>query len=114
MAPRNETKMSDMTVQSDIKEASRLVKPTQAIAQMKLEGLDPGNGHVWTDPRNAKRPMDESRGLESRIDVLSKPLFYHTYMLLPLTSCWDWSINQMLQCRLPAHKTTIGVLLCLS
>jgi NAD(P)-dependent dehydrogenase (short-subunit alcohol dehydrogenase family) len=60
LAARNETKAND------------------AIARLKEEGLDPGNGEVvWlkldlSDPREAKKSAEHFLTLESRLDVLSR------------------------------------------
>jgi NAD(P)-dependent dehydrogenase (short-subunit alcohol dehydrogenase family) len=52
-------------------------KAEAAIAQLKAEGLGPGNGEViWleldlTDPQNAKKAAEEFIEREKRLDVLS-------------------------------------------
>ncbi|OJA18609.1 hypothetical protein AZE42_01760 [Rhizopogon vesiculosus] len=54
----------------------------EAIAQLKEEGLGPGNGEViWLeldlkDPRNAKKAAEEFMKKEKRLDVLSLYMFF--------------------------------------
>jgi len=59
-------------------------KAEAAIAQLKSEGLAPGNGEVFwleldlQDPRNAKKAAEEFMKKEQRLDVLG------LYMILCL------------------------------
>ncbi|KAG0702645.1 NAD(P)-binding protein [Suillus ampliporus] len=62
-----------------------------AIAQLKAEGLGPGNGDViWLeldlkDPRNAKKTAEEFMKLEKRLDVLihNAAMLVETYSMTP-------------------------------
>ena len=57
-------------------------KAEAAIAQLKADGLGPGNGElVWLemdlkDPRNSKKAAEEFMGKEKRLDVLSLHIFF--------------------------------------
>ena len=65
-------------------------KAEAAIAQLKAEGLGPGNGEVvWLeldlkDPRNAKKAAEEFMKREKRLDVLGpyKFLCAHDFCVL--------------------------------
>ncbi|KAG1856359.1 NAD(P)-binding protein [Suillus subalutaceus] len=64
--------------------ARNQTKAEEAIAQLKAEGLGPGNGDViWLeldlkDPRNAKKAAEEFMKQEKRLDVLSHLLENYT------------------------------------
>jgi len=51
-------------------------KATEAIARLKSEGLEPGNGEIlWlklnlSDPRDAKKAAEEFLAMEKRLDIL--------------------------------------------
>jgi len=57
-------------------------KAEAAIAQLKADGLGPGNGEViWleldlVDPKNAKKAAEEFMKRETRLDILSLYMFY--------------------------------------
>ena len=59
--------------------ARNKTKAEEAIAKLKQEGLEPGNGEViWLeldliDPRKAKTAAQEFMSKEKRLDILSKP-----------------------------------------
>ncbi|KAG2030211.1 hypothetical protein BDR03DRAFT_974815 [Suillus americanus] len=69
--------------------ARNQTKAEEAIAQLKAEGLGPGNGDViWLeldlkDPRNAKKAAEIFMKKEKRLDVLSQYmfLFVHNFAL---------------------------------
>ncbi|KAG2034783.1 hypothetical protein BDR03DRAFT_964012 [Suillus americanus] len=70
--------------------ARNQIKAEEAIAQLKADGLGPGNGDViWLeldlkDPRNAKKAAERFMKLEKRLDVLSQYmfLFVHDFGML--------------------------------
>ncbi|KAG1870817.1 hypothetical protein F4604DRAFT_1770716 [Suillus subluteus] len=70
--------------------ARNQTKAEEAIAQLKAEGLGPGNGDViWLeldlkDPRNAKKAAEGFMKEEKRLDVLSEYmfLFVHDFGML--------------------------------
>lgn len=59
--------------------ARNKTKAEEAIANLKQEGLGPGNGEVvWleldlVEPRNAKTTAQEFMSKEKRLDILSEP-----------------------------------------
>lgn len=61
--------------------ARNKTRAEEAIAKLKQEGLEPGNGEViWLeldliDPRNTKKAAQEFMSKEKRLDVLSKSLY---------------------------------------
>ena len=89
MAARNESKVAIQSLcQRPSPDYLRFFKATKAIAQLKEDGLGPGNGEVvflkldLEDPRNAKKAAEEFRQKESRLDVLGKLPYSSPSLLL--------------------------------
>ncbi|OJA18621.1 hypothetical protein AZE42_01759 [Rhizopogon vesiculosus] len=70
-------------------------KAEEAIAQLKEEGLGPGNGEViWLeldlkDPRNAKKAAEEFMKKEKRLDVLIHNAAMYAAHLEPIADVFD-------------------------
>jgi NAD(P)-dependent dehydrogenase (short-subunit alcohol dehydrogenase family) len=77
-------------------------KAEAAIAQLKAEGLGPGNGEViWleldlTDPQNAKKAAEEFIKREKRLDVLS--LCFHDVIMILVLNDLQLKTQQCMQC----------------